>query len=778
LRKISPMAPRIAALLLLLAGSVHAASPHLAGIDPPGIQRGADTDVTITGDRIQDARGILFYTPGIDLVSMSATNGRIRARLHVAPACPLGEHELRLWTATGISELLPLYVSPFPNVACSATNHTVAQAQPVPLNTTVNGIIRDEEIDYFSIQVKKGDRISAEVEGMRLARDMFDPWAAILDAHGRQLAADDDNALLVQDPLVSIIAPADGAYLVAVRESAWGGTDHSFYRLHIGTYPQPMAVYPSGGQAGQNLPITFLGDTKGPIPATVQLPSDPSASFSAPPSDASLFAPFPLPMRVSSFPNVLAQQPNHDIAHATPASSAPPVAFNGILQRPGYADFFRFHATRGAVLDLTVFARQLRSPLDSVLDLWDSKGRHLAYNDDSIGPDSYLRFNVPADGDYCLSIRDHLKRGGPTFVYRVEVIPVTPSISFTIPEVVRNSQERQTIVIPRGNRFATMLRMKRESFDADFQLNLPSLPPGVTLQSGSAAGDLIPVVFQAAPDALVSATLSDILIQPNQPNQPVDPSKHIASGYAQTVELIHGEPNQYAYLKTDIHRLAVAVTEEAPFRLDVLPPPDPILQEGNAMLHVTAVRKPGFTGPINVSMLYNPPGLNSQAVVTIPEKQDSVDIPLNANGDAKPKTWQIAVIGSADAGQGTVWTSSMLVPLTVSRPYISAHLDRAATIRGQPVAIICHLDQNIAFNGKAHIRLMGLPAKVSAPDIDVTSADKQITFQATTDPTTPTGQHRDLFCEITVPGRNGNVAGHTALYGVMRVDDPPRPPAK
>ena len=762
------MARRIPALLLLLAGgacTARAASPHLAGIDPPGVQRGADTDVTISGDRLQDARGLLIYSPGIEVLSLQPDNaGRVRARLRAAADCPLGEHDVRLWTGSGISELLPLYVSPFPNVACSGSNHTVARAQPVPLNSTVNGVIHDEEIDYYSIQVKKGDRITAEAEGMRLGRDLFDPWAAILDAHGRQLAANDDNALLLQDPLVSMIAPADGAYLVAIRESTWGGSGRSFYRLHIGTYPQPVAIYPPGGQAGQNLPVTFLGDVKGSMPASVQLPGAPGAPFAATAADNGLLAPTPLAMRVSPFPNVLGQEPNHDAAHATPAGQPPPIAFNGIIQHPGDRDFFRFHATRGAVLDMTVYARQLRSPLDSVLDLWDAKGHHIAGNDDSIGPDSYLQFNVPADGDYCISIHDQLYRGGPTFVYRVEVVPVLSDVSFTVPEVVRDSQERETVVVPRGNRFAAMLRVKRDSFDGDFQLNLPGLPPGVTLQSGSLAGDLLPVIFEAAPDAVVSATLSDVLAQP------ADPKSHVAGGYAQTVELIYGTPNQYAYLKTDINRLAISVAQEAPFRLDLVPPAVPILEDGPATLKVTAIRKPGFTGPINVSMLYNPPGLTSQSVVTIPENQTSVDLPINANGDAKTKTWQVAVIGSADLGQGAVWTSSALVPLTVSKPFLSGRLDRANTIQGQPVTITCHLDQNLPFDGKASLRLMGLPAKVAASDIEVTSTDAQALFNLTTDPTSPPGQHRDLFCEVTIEKNGVQMVAHTAFGGVLRID--------
>lgn len=141
--------------------------------------------MTISGQHLQDAQGLLFYNPGVQVVSWKPVDqGRVAATLRAAPDCPLGEHEVRVWTSTGISELRPIYVGPFPNVLCSGSDHTIAKAQPVPLNCTVNGVIHDEEIDYFSVQARKGERLTAEVEGMRLGRDMFDPWAAILDGRG------------------------------------------------------------------------------------------------------------------------------------------------------------------------------------------------------------------------------------------------------------------------------------------------------------------------------------------------------------------------------------------------------------------------------------------------------------------------------------------------------------------------------------------------------------------------------------------------------------------
>ena len=85
------MSRRIAALLLIAASAARAASPHLANIDPPGVKCGADTEVTITGDHLEDAQGLLIYTPGIQVLSMTAVDaGKAKAWLRVAANSPLG----------------------------------------------------------------------------------------------------------------------------------------------------------------------------------------------------------------------------------------------------------------------------------------------------------------------------------------------------------------------------------------------------------------------------------------------------------------------------------------------------------------------------------------------------------------------------------------------------------------------------------------------------------------------------------------------------------------
>ena len=47
---------------------------------------------------------------------------------------------------------------------------------------------------------------------------------------------------------------------------------------------------------------------------------------------------------------------------------APPFALNGIISKKGESDWFKFKASKSQPLDVTVYARKLRSPIDTVID--------------------------------------------------------------------------------------------------------------------------------------------------------------------------------------------------------------------------------------------------------------------------------------------------------------------------------------------------------------------------------------------------------------------------
>ncbi|HEX8915486.1 MAG TPA: hypothetical protein VF796_24245, partial [Humisphaera sp.] len=106
-----------AAAALAVSSAAFAASPSLDNVLPRGGQRGTEVEVTLRGNRLADAQEVFLYEPGIAVtdVKPEGTNA-VRAKFKIAPDAKLGEHTLRVRTATGVSELRNFYVGPFPVV--------------------------------------------------------------------------------------------------------------------------------------------------------------------------------------------------------------------------------------------------------------------------------------------------------------------------------------------------------------------------------------------------------------------------------------------------------------------------------------------------------------------------------------------------------------------------------------------------------------------------------------------------------------------------------------
>src|SRR5690606_40904 len=159
----------------------------------------------------------------------------------------------------GISNVMTFHVGALPEMAEVEPNSEPTAPQVIPLGTVVNGVVKNEDVDFFQFEAKAGEPISVEVDGLRLGRTFFDPVILLYNAEGDELAKCDDWALLQQDACFSIIAPADGKYLLELRESAYRGSDQATYRLHVGKFPRPLAVYPPGGRAGETIQVEWRG---------------------------------------------------------------------------------------------------------------------------------------------------------------------------------------------------------------------------------------------------------------------------------------------------------------------------------------------------------------------------------------------------------------------------------------------------------------------------------------------------------------------------------------
>jgi hypothetical protein len=763
-------------LLLMWPLVCQGTAPQLKDIVPTGGQRGTELEVSFVGERLQDAEEILCYEPGIQVLSLNTvTNKLVKVRLSIAPDCSLGEHHLRVRTATGLSELRTFLVGPFPVVEEVEPNNEPTNAQVVPLNTTVSGTIKNEDVDCFAVEMKKGQRLSAEVEGIRLGRTLFDPRLSLLDPSGTVLADVDDTWLAMQDPFISLVSPKDGKYIIRLREATYAGNDACHYRLHVGTFPRPTAVFPLGGKAGESLELTFFSEATGEFVQRVKLPAAPQEKFGVFAELDGQPAPTPNWVRVSDFANVLATTGHHDREHATIAEQQPPFALNGVLATNRQEDWFRFPAAKDTRLEVRVFARRLRSPLDSVVEIFDPNGRQIASNDDGAGADSELKFTAPGTTNYFLRIYDKLGSGGHEFTYRVEVTPVRPGLSVKIPEVARNdTQSRQFIAVPRGNRFATLISGKRSNFASELVFQATELPPGVQFEAGAMAKNIeqMPLVFEAAPDAGIGARLLELsAIGTNG-------TERVQGEFRQTVEWVQGPPNNASYYASSVDKLCVAVTKEAPFHLRVVEPHVPLVQLGSMLLEVVAERASGFDEPIEVQMVWNPPGINSQSEATIPKGATNVFYQLSAAAGAETRVWKIALLGHASVEGGPLYVSSQLANFEVSTPFLSGKIETLWLNPGKAGKLTVNLQQKKAFEGKAAVRLCGLPEKVSCVEQEITKDDQEVTFDVTADPACPPGSFKNLFCTVAVK-QKGEVIRHTiAQSGILRIIPPKKAETK
>lgn len=775
MRRARPASRLLATLatLLTLAPAALASTPSLGAVRPMGGQRGTEVEVVFSGARLGDAQEVLFYQPGIEATEIAKVDDNsFKARLKIAADSPLGFHDLRVRTATGVSELRGFSVGAMPEVQEAEPNNDFDAPQAIAMNSVVNGVAENEDIDYFVVEAKKGERITAEVEGWRLGITLFDPHVAILDTKRFELASSDDAALLWQDAFASILAPEDGKYVIAVRESAYAGNGSCLYRLHVGDFPRATGVFPPGGRPGQSIAVRWIGDPAGEATSDVVLPADARSGWGLQRQDERGLSPYPNAFRLADLENVVEAEPNDDQNAATPFTA--PAALNGVLAKNGDVDHFVFTGQKGQVFDFKVYGRQLRSPIDSVLYLSKKGGGAIASSDDAAGPDSAFRQALPEDGEYVVWIADQLKKGGEDYVYRIEVTPPEPKLAISTPaEQMMLGTPIMAVAVPKGNRQAILLQGSRADFGGEVQFDVAGLPPGVEVEIPALAASqaLVPILFTAKPDAAPAGALASVT------GKSVDPNVAVKSefGALSSFVLLPSNAGVILWSRT-VDRLAVAATEEAPFSIEVVQPKVPLVRSGQMGLKVKATRKPDFKAAIAVSLPWNPPGVGSGGGVAIPEGQDEAVIPVNADGNAELRTWKIVVNGTAAGPTGPITVSSQLADLTVAAPYLGLGFQAASVEQGQETDMAVTVAKNVDFPGEATVTLIGLPNKATTDVKTITKDTTDLIFRIKTDPASPVGKHAALFCQVVVT-QDGEPITHNIGSGTLQIDAPLPPKA-
>ena len=607
---------------------------------------------------------------------------------------------------------------------------------------------------------------------------LFDPAIALLDKNRFEVAVSDDTPLTKQDSFFSVLLPEDGEYYITIRESSFVGNGNSRYLLHVGNFPRPAAVYPAGGKPGEKIALQFIdsfvdGEPVRAVSKEVELPKSEGFRGGIFYEDESGISPSPMPFRLTDLNNHLETEPNNNFEEMTPL--ALPHAINGVISEPGDIDYFKFSAKKGQVWHVECFARRIGSGLDPVINIFDGAKKHVVGNDDAKRPDCYIRFQAPADGDYFVRVYDHLRRGQPDFVYRLEMTAHKPELALRINRIDRYSQQRQTIAVPQGGRFAVLMSATRKDFAGEVHLMDDNLPLGIKLHAKPMHRNLnvMPVVFEVDENAPLGGSLIDFRGQ-----HWLKKDQSITGSFSNFADFVLGQPNNAVYYGCTVDKLAFAVVEKLPFKLEMVQPKVPLVRNGQMKIKVIAHRDEGFDAQINVQFPFRSPGVGTTYQIVIPKGKSEGYYPLNANNGAQIGKWPMYMIGVSNF-KGPAWTSTQLAELEIAEPFVTAEIARMSIVRGESTQMICKLNQLKPFEGEATAEIVGIPPNIIIDTPKKFTKDtKELTFSVQTNEKSPFGKHGGLFCRITIT-QNGEPIVSRAGNALLQINKPKPPkPAK
>ena len=817
------MFPKLTVLFALVFGAtvLLAGKPqrHIEETLPRVAQQGTSVEVTIRGLGLANPKEAIFYRGGIQAVEFTdvkptkqVTNlahgvqiaEEITCKFVVAPDCPVGEHPFRLRTATQLTTVGTFWVTPFevqyeveeqhPNGGQRhGQNDSVDKAELVEKSpVTVYGRIDRGDPDCYKVSRKKGERISVEIDSVRLTdlaygMGEFDLRVRIYDTAGKVLAENDDSSLHRQDPMLSILAPEDGEYVVEVSQSVYTPRGRVYYLAHLGRYPRPQMIFPLGGQPGKSLPIAVLGDSEHPSQwSSIQLPKS-GEFFDWYPKDGKEQAPSAMTVRVLDVPN--------RVETSKPISL--PVALNGTISKTRETDKWKLVAKKGEKYRVQVFARGLGSALDAKVSIRPVGAEEPTVSGDQVRPadspyysmatqirrkallDPILLWSPDKDGEHLLDITDVRGMGSPHSVYRVEVTPVRDAIhTYLSPKVIDRMQcPRLTApTIPQGGRWTMSFSLKKglgNQYAGDIQLEAIGLPKGVKMWSPTfpASVSQIPVHFTAEANVAPQSTLFKVQAKA------VDADVNLESRCQESFPFLSRSGGRARH-PVSVDEYVLAVTEPAPFSFHVEPPTIPLIRNGELALKVRVDRAEGFDDPIEFKSEWLPSGVSSAPAKVIEAGQSEAFFNLSASSRAALTKSKISLVATtleyesrgAYTGVGRTRVASKFFEIEVVDPHLQLSSSPTAIRRGETTKFVWRVKHLRDFNGQAEAVLLGLPKGVEmAKPAVLKSGDAELVFDLSANQEALLGNYRELACEVSVPEGDQMVRQRIGK-GILRVD--------
>ncbi len=467
---------------------VLAEAPKLSWPRPLAVRPGAAVELTLRGEHLQGAQKLWTSFPATTslLGQKPNTAKEVSFLVSVAEEVPVGLAALRTLTPAGLSNAHLVLIDDLPSVAEVPGNKSPARAQPIVYPCAVDGSYERETWDFFRFRGRQGQQISVEVIAGRMGSPL-DPVLRLLDATGRrELAYADDSPGLGRDAWLRYRLPADGDYLLEVRDIRYSGSKEHRFRLRLGDFPLVSRTDPVTLQRGQQSSVSFSGpeaETIGHRQVAAPADDSPRLRISLRREGGESAA------MVRAWVAEVADTPevecNDTLPSATPVEI--PGGLCGAFQKARDKDLYRILGKKGQKYIIRGQTRQLDSPADLVLRLFDAQGKQLISVDDVKGAEGWLAYRFPADGTYYLEVTDLAALGGPGRIYRVAIEPEQASFALSVTQPDKQKTPTDAVQVPQGGRFQLLVHALRHQTQGPIRLSVEGLPARVKL-----AGQIIP----------------------------------------------------------------------------------------------------------------------------------------------------------------------------------------------------------------------------------------------------------------------------------------------
>ena len=460
-----------------MAVTVHARAqpvPTLTNTAPIYLRQGESRDVELSGQNLASAQSVALpdargLTASLD--KPAKTNGPLHVKLTATTNAPLGDREMRIVTTTGVTKPFAVTVGQYPFIQEKEPNNSPEAAQSVQLPVCIGG--RTDvagDADFFRFTAKKGEHLLFDIHAVRLG-SALEPVLTVHDGAGREMPHQEEYH--GGDPMLVFDVPADGDYLLQVRDLQYRGGANFAYRIDAGALPYIESLLPLSGRPGTKVEVTAIGhNLAGSEKITLDLagaapgPMGVRAKTALGVSNEAVFM-------VADAPSLAGE------ASSKPAVVPVPSEITGVLAHPNDEHFYKFRVAARQQVTLGITARRIGSPVDALLTLKTANGDVIEQSNGAA--EFEARITRPLDpGEYLASVRDLTFAGGPSYAYRLSLGVTSPPPEFSLrfmPDAIR---------VARGGHAKLWCEVTRANgFKGTVKLAAEGLPEGVTVGPAS-----------------------------------------------------------------------------------------------------------------------------------------------------------------------------------------------------------------------------------------------------------------------------------------------------